>query len=337
MNSKTIGYTSRWSNVKVYDAPTSLDISNDELLVELSYIALNPIDIKKKSFAVIPRTRYAGKEFSGTVKKVGSNLSNEWKYGDRVCGFLNSPLASVTLGTLAAINVNEHAVMKSPPNLSDSEAASFPLTFSTALELLERASKHGNLLVLGGGSNVGSYVIQLAKFKYNFLNIFATCSTRSASFVHSLGVVPIDYKNENLSKKLIELGIKFDSILDTVGDYSALKVWPQILKKYDDGGVYATIVGDNSATSYSSGNLCSLLVSIPSMVPRIVFGKQQGINYQFVVKKETPWVEDASRFFSQNKHVIRIASVYDLYDCKKAWDHVANASGGGKVLLRMKT
>lgn len=336
MSSKIIGYRSRWSNIEIIDAPTILDIGGDDLLIELSYIALNPIDVKRKALALIPKTRYVGKEFSGTVRKVGSSLSNEWKSGDRICGFLNSPLASVALGTWTKININEQAVMRSPSMLNDLEAASFPLTFSTALELLERTPKCGVLLVLGGGSNVGSYVIQLARYKYNFTEIFATCSSRSSTFVQSLGATPLDYKDPDLSKRFLTLGIKFDSVLDTVGGYSALQVWPQILKRYDEGGVYVTTVGDKSSTSYSTGIVRPLLVSIPFMIPRMLFGKQLGINYQFVVKKDAPWAEDATRFFSECKYTIRIASEYDLYDCKKAWDHVSNAKGDGKVLVRIK-
>ena len=66
--------------LKVEDIPIP-EISNDEVLVEIKYAGVNPLDnmIVREDVKLITPYKYPlvmGNEFSGVIKKVGSNVSN---------------------------------------------------------------------------------------------------------------------------------------------------------------------------------------------------------------------------------------------------------------------
>lgn len=337
MSVKYIGYSSRFSPLRLQEKKLPASLGPTQLLVDVSYIGINPIDIKLKSIALVPLNYQVGKDFSGRVEAVGSQLLDDWKVGDRVCGGLISPFEGI-LGTKALLDVTKHAVMKTPENLDDLHAAAFPLTYGTAFEMLDRTTKSGNILVMGGASNVGSYAIQLAKHMFGYNTIVATCSRNSDETVRSYGAGhTVDYKSPDVSKQLKDLGLKFDAILDTVGGYDALKVWPDILKSNKDGGVYVSIAGDVAPSgSYKNGLIKPTLLSIPWAVPRLLFGKYFGINYQLVAAKKGAWVNSATEFFENNKVQVPIDSVYSWDEFQKAWDKLETMSARGKVLISTK-
>jgi len=337
MNLKYLGFASRWSPLAVRERALPSVLKPNELLVNVSFIGLNPIDIKLKSIALPPLSWQVGKDFSGVVEAVGGAQTSAFKIGDRVCGGLLSPLDGV-LGTHAILDVTKHAVMQTPPALSDEQAAAFPLTFGTAWELLSRTPKRGRLLVLGGASNVGTYAIQIAKHHYDYSEIVATCSASSADFVKSVGADrTIDYRQGNVSQQLKDLGIKFDAIVDTVGGYDALKVWPDILKSYRDGGVYVSNAGDVAPSgSYKHALVAPTLKTIPWALPRLLFGRFLGINYQLVAVGTNAWVQPARDFIANNKITMPIDSVYPLSEYQQAWDRLENMQAKGKVLLDVR-
>ena len=66
--------------LKVEDIPIP-EISDDEVLVEIKYAGVNPLDnmIVREDVKLITPYKYPlvmGNEFSGVIKKVGSNVSN---------------------------------------------------------------------------------------------------------------------------------------------------------------------------------------------------------------------------------------------------------------------
>lgn len=334
MSLKYIGYSSRFSSLRSQEKKLPATLGPTQLLVDVRFIGINPIDIKLKSIALVPFSYQVGKDFSGRVEAVGSQLADVWKVGDRICGGLLSPFEGI-LGTKALLDVTKHAVMKSPESLDDAHAAAFSLTYGTAFEMLERTSKSGKLLVMGGASNIGTYAIQLAKHMYGYETIVATCSSNSDVLVRSYGAdVTIDYKSPDVSNQLKDLGIKFDAILDTVGGYSALKVWPDILKSNKNGGVYVSIAGDVAPSgSYKNGLIRPTILSIPWVVPRLLFGKYFGINYQLVAAKNGSWVNSATEFFQNNNVQVPIDSVYPWNEYQKAWTRLETMSARGKVLI----
>lgn len=119
-------------------------------------------------------------------------------------------------------------------NLSDIELASFPCSYSTAENLLLRASVGPNdrLLVTGASGGVGSAVIQLAKARG--ASVFAVTSPEKSDQLKGLGAERTFARDGDLSK---ELGA---NSVDVVIDLVAGKQWPAFLDVLKPFGRYAT-------------------------------------------------------------------------------------------------
>jgi NADPH:quinone reductase-like Zn-dependent oxidoreductase len=159
----------------------------DEVLVRIRACALNHLDLwVRKGLPGIKLPHINGSDIAGDVVEVGSLVSGV-KHGQRVLlapmtfcnhcaqctsgrqsfcrefsvlGYLNDG------GNAEFIAVPEVNVVPIPDHLTYDEAASVPLVFLTAWHMLvSRARiKAGDIvLVLGGGSGVGSAAIQICK------------------------------------------------------------------------------------------------------------------------------------------------------------------------------
>ena len=119
-------------------------------------------------------------------------------------------------------------------NLSDIQLASFPCSYSTAENLLTRASVGPNdkLLVTGASGGVGSAVIQLAKARGS--SVIAVTSPAKSDQLKSLGAESTYARDCDLSK---ELGNKS---VDVVIDLVAGEQWPALLDVLKPFGRYAT-------------------------------------------------------------------------------------------------
>ncbi len=105
-----------------------------DLLVEVSAIAVNPVDTKIRRNVAPPEgeTKVIGWDAVGIVRAVGSEV-NLFKAGDRVwyAGSLTRPGANSELHL-----VDERIAGHAPQSLPDAQAAALPLTTLTAWELL---------------------------------------------------------------------------------------------------------------------------------------------------------------------------------------------------------
>jgi NADPH2:quinone reductase len=93
-----------------------------------------------------------------------------------------------------------------PPGLDPAEAVSLVLNYVTAYQMLHRSAKVGagqRVLIHGAAGGVGSALLQLGRLAG--LEMYATCSSRSAPAVSDLGAVPIDYQHRDFVKEIRRL------------------------------------------------------------------------------------------------------------------------------------
>jgi len=119
-------------------------------------------------------------------------------------------------------------------NLSDIELASFPCSYSTAENLLTRASVTSNdlLLVTGASGGVGSAIVQLAKARG--ARVIAITSPAKSAQIIQLGAERTLARDAALSKELEKNSI------DVVIDLVAGNHWPELLDILKPFGRYAT-------------------------------------------------------------------------------------------------
>lgn len=335
--STVLAYTSAWSplELKTIELPSSLKPT--QLLLKVSHVSLNPVDLVLKQ--IDPGfTRYAFMDFCGYVESGGSEALKRWEAGERICG---TSLGTLTwksvIGTYALVDTAIDCLIKPPARLSDAEAAAFPMTFGTAYQMLEKANLHPNsaVLVLGGATSVGQWTIQLCKLLYKCTRVVATCSESSQDFVRSLGAdSTIDYSQRDLSNALVESG-KYHAILDCIGGYDALRVWPSLLEPASTGSAYVTVASD-AGPSGPYTRWWTVLFSLPRAIFRGLFGSYLGINYSHIhLTADEGWIKGAQEILSNPKAKITIDSIYALSDYGKAWSRVDSRRARGKVVIDM--
>lgn len=172
--------------LKYEDVP-DIRPSEDQVLVRVRACALNHLDLWiRKGLPGVKLPHINGSDVAGDVAEVGSYVSNI-KRGMRVLlapmvfcnhcaqctagqqsfcrefsvlGYLNDG------GNAEYIAVPEVSIIPIPDDLTYEQAASVPLVFVTAWHMLvsrARTKPGDSVLVLGGGSGVGSAAIQICK------------------------------------------------------------------------------------------------------------------------------------------------------------------------------
>ena len=106
-----------------------------------------------------------------------------------------------------------------PSGLDASEAVSLVLNYVTAYQMLHRSAEIGSgqcVLIHGAAGGVGSALLQLGRLAG--LEMYGTCSSRSASAVSGLGGVPIDYQHLDFVKEIHRLTSQgVDVVFDGIG------------------------------------------------------------------------------------------------------------------------
>lgn len=117
--------------------------------------------------------------------------------------------------------------------LSDAELAAIPCAYSTAENMLHRASVGAErVLITGASGGVGSAAVQLAKRRG--ATVIAVASAAKKADVKALGA---DQVLDRKSDLLAELG---EGSIDVVVDLVAGEIWPVYLDLLRRGGRYAT-------------------------------------------------------------------------------------------------
>lgn len=155
-----------FNEIIVGEIPTPQPMQ-DEYLVRIKAIALNPIDIYIRAGTIampLPKQFISGCDFAGVVESVGSNCSR-FKEGDRVWGSNQGLLGRQgTSAEFAAIK--EDWLYPSPEGVDDQQLAATSLVGITAhLGLFRNVNlKAGETIFVNGGTGgVGSMVVQMAK------------------------------------------------------------------------------------------------------------------------------------------------------------------------------
>jgi NADPH:quinone reductase-like Zn-dependent oxidoreductase len=151
-----------------------------------------------------PRQKMLGLDVAGVVERVGTGVT-EFAPGDRVFGGGTGTFAEFAIA-------KQKALAPMPAGLSFEQAAASPVSGLTALQALTKAGPVAgkSVLIIGAGSGVGSFAIQLAKAQGAIVT--AVVSPGKIDFVKRLGADHvIDYTVDDLGDG------SHDVILDIAG------------------------------------------------------------------------------------------------------------------------
>lgn len=215
-----------------------------ELLIKVHAAAVNAIDGKiragyLKDVFPVPLPFIPGWDVSGVVEAVGPAVT-KFKTGDEV--YARPDVARSGRGTYAeyaAVNETESALK--PKSIDHIHAAAIPVVALTAWQaVFDKAglSKDQRILIHGAAGGVGSFAVQLAKWKGAY--VIGTASGRNQEFLRELRVdEPIDYEKKHFEDVVHDV----DVVLDTLGGETQNRSW-EVLKK---GGILMSIVAPPSA------------------------------------------------------------------------------------------
>ncbi|MCF7833846.1 MAG: NADP-dependent oxidoreductase [Candidatus Pacebacteria bacterium] len=207
------------------------DILNNEILIKVKAVGLNPVDWKGIEYNIFKKPYILGSDFSGVAVKVGKKIK-KYKKGDKVIGSLEW----LKQGACAEyIVTKEMYIYKKPLNISLLKSASIPLASLTAWQSLFKElnlKKGQKIFITAGAGGVGLFAIQFAKWKGAY--VYTSASKKNHKFLYNIGADEIlDYTNTSSFNKIKDL----DCVLDSVSMKSTLF---KVLKK---GGKYLSING----------------------------------------------------------------------------------------------
>jgi NADPH:quinone reductase-like Zn-dependent oxidoreductase len=157
-----------------------------------------------------PRFTNPGRTLAGTVEAVGAGVSG-FRPGDEVYGIAS---ANGTFAEYAVVAAGKLA--RKPANLSFEEAATVPVSASTALQAVRdqaRVQAGEKVLVIGASGGVGSFAVQIAK-AYG-AEVTGVASTAKLEAVRALGADHvIDYSQEDPT----DGRERYDVVLDIAGN-----------------------------------------------------------------------------------------------------------------------
>ncbi len=255
---------------------------SDEVVFKVKAAALNYNDIwgMRGQPVAVPLPHVSGSDAAGDVIAIGEDVKN-FKVGDRVVshsnmscrvcsactdgrefdclkraiwGFQTGP----TWGAYSEItHLPEVNIAKIPDSVSYDEAAAASMTLLTAWHMLVGRAKirpGQTVLIMGGGSGVGSFGIQIAKL-YN-CTVISTASPDKLDKLKELGAdYAVDHRKEDWGKEVFKITKEISAKtgvtpgIDVSFDHIGQTHWnPQLtLLKY--GG---TLVSCGATTGYDA-------------------------------------------------------------------------------------
>lgn len=340
------------------DATGKLEVASDRILVKVKAAALNPVDLLLKS-AVIPLFSFSEKgfasDYSGDVVAIGASAAakTSLKVGDKVCGINQVPFGDGTLGEYTLVNPFKKtgaSIRRFPEKLTYEQAAAYPLVFGTAESLFDHSKHEKNgknlnsfnkVLILGAGTSVGRFTVQLAKQVYGSEHIVVTCSGKTEPIARGYGATEvIDYtKHKNILNPVLEsvkATGKFDAILDCCGNNDLFPQIGEIIKSRDVGGSYITLVGD-AKIDYSKG-IFPMLVKNLSAVFRGMKSRWGFLPYYYqliTLDGNDPWPDHVVEYFEKHNIEVTIDSVYDFDHFQQAVDKLESNRAVGKLVITL--
>lgn len=346
---KAVTYRNHSSSLEIseLEIPVEKDtiVKPTEVLIQVKATAFNPIDCLLYQFSsnnLGNKKKVIGGDFAGIVLKAG--IETSYHPGDKLYGNILQLRKRGSFSNFVIFEPNEVKICEHiPEGLSFIEAASLSVSLTSfqGLKKYNGDLKDKNILILGAGTNVGTYAIQFAHSYFKASYIVATCSSNSKEKAIKCGAnLTIDY-TKGEEKKYVQLlefvksyG-KFDFIFDCVRDESVIDHFDEIMKPGNEGGICAQVVG-SYVMDYQHIHVYHLLPSWKSIVTPLKY--RIGLSkYRFISvssSKDSEFGSVIKQLMEEDKLCVFIDSVHDAYtQFAEAYSRVASGKAAGKVVL----
>jgi NADPH:quinone reductase-like Zn-dependent oxidoreductase len=276
----------------------------DQVLIRLKSAGVNPADWKYragfyKQYMPLTFPWTPGLDGSGVVEAVGANVTT-LKKGDEVYGIVTGGYAEYALALA-------NQVQPKPAGISFEEAAALPVGVLTAWgALIDTANVQAGqrVLIHGAAGGVGSYAVQLAKWKG--AHVTGTASADNLDFVKSLGADDVIDYNATRFETVLE---NLDAVIDTVG-------------------------GDLPERSFQVIHPGGIFVTIAAMLPEDA-GKAQNIRATLTGRASTDKLKQVSELIEAKQLKPIVGPVFPLDDARQAQELSQTGHGRGRIILQI--
>lgn len=267
-----------------------------ELLVQVSVAGLNPHDSKAQSrglFIANSLPAPLAADIVGTIIAVGPGV-DDFVCGEKVFTFANPTVSDQGGSQEFAIFRAEYSA-KVPRELGDDEAATLALNPLTAFMGLFRKEGLGipppepfagrdegfeygkvKLLVVGGGSAVGKYVVQWGRYA-GIGTIVVTASRKNEELLRRLGATHVVDRNggdEVVEREVRDVvGDELTLVFDAVNVGQDQEIGARFLSTYKKGTLVVVAGGAFDASRVKGKNAGferKMMMAEPSLAPKLV-------------------------------------------------------------------
>jgi len=285
-------------------------ITNDEVLIKVNSISINPVDIKTRegkgaAGGIKERSIILGWDVAGEVTESNSSLFSK---GDQVFGMVNFPGHGKAYAEYVAAPASQLALI--PVNTGFDEAAAATLAALTAWQNLTEhyhVKEGQRVLIHAGSGGVGHYAIQMAKHLGAY--VIATSSSDNKRFILSLGADEhIDYKAVNFEDEVSDI----DFVLNT----------------------QSSDIGERSIGVIKNGGT---IISIASAITDSIKEKAQAKSIkasQTMVKSSGKDMQEIADLLESGKIVSCVSTVFALEDIQKAHEQITAGHTVGKLIVK---
>jgi NADPH:quinone reductase-like Zn-dependent oxidoreductase len=232
-----------------------------EVRVRVHAAGVNPIDWKIRAghlqqYMPLDLPHVPGFDLAGTVDAAGQGV-DALSEGDAVFGRGRGTYAEYAIAPVATLAAK-------PEGMSFAEAATIAVGGVTAwVGLFDAAALEAGqrLLVQGGAGGVGSFAVQLGRWKG--AHVSATASAANLGYVRELGAdEAIDYAAGSIEDAVRDV----DVVFDTVGGEVTARSWPLLRP----GGILVTIAGMPDAEAAAAHGVRTAGVQAPETTAPIL-------------------------------------------------------------------
>jgi NADPH:quinone reductase-like Zn-dependent oxidoreductase len=258
-----------------------------------------------------PKLRVRGQDVAGTVEAVGDGVTR-FQVGDEVFGTSRGSFADYA-------NARQDMVAPKPANLTFQQAATVPITGTTALQAVRdrgRVTSGQDVVIVGAAGGVGSFAVQIAKAFG--ASVTGVCSTAQLDLVRSIGADEvIDYTSQDFAA----MGKQYDVILDIAGNRSVSNLRRALAPKGT-----LVIVGGEGGGRWFGGINRQLGAQLRSMF----VGQRLGT---FIAKQNGEDLLALKELIEAGKVTPVIGTTFPLQEVPEAIRHLTEGHARGKVVI----
>lgn len=208
----------------------ALEPSAGEVRVKVLAAGVSAYDVMVRSSRLLPPKPpfTPGVDLAGAVDKTGEGVAG-FEPGQHVAALLGHWNG----GYAEMVCVPAKDLVPVPRDLDPAEVVCLIANYLTAHRVLyedAKVQRGERILVQGAAGGVGSAILQLGRLEE--LEIYGTASKHNHELASSLGATPIDYRNENVVKRVRKLsdgGV--DAAFDHIGGFRQLRKSYRSLRK----------------------------------------------------------------------------------------------------------